>query len=121
MKVNRNPQRTPSSEEIAAIISRYRISGLGLEEFARKNGLPLGRLHYWIYQKHPRSPGRQQAPPVRAAIAPVFREVKLAPQPELVCHWAAEINLPHGIAVRFSTAATAEWIGSVVHALRRPC
>jgi hypothetical protein len=35
--------------------------------------------------------------------------------------WGAEVDLPGGLAVRFSQKAAAEWIGSVVQALRRSC
>jgi hypothetical protein len=110
-----------SSKEIANIIARYRASGLGLKAFARKEGLPPGRLHYWIYQK----PGGAWAPgpakPTRAAVAPVFQEVQLHSGPEWGYRWAAEVGLPGGLAVRFSTSASAQWISSVVQALQRPC
>jgi len=35
--------------------------------------------------------------------------------------WVAEVNLPGGLAVRFSKKATAERISSVVQALRQSC
>jgi len=83
MKIHRAASFNASSNEIANVIARYRASGLGLKTFALEEGLPPGRLHYWIYQK-----------PVR---------------------------LPGGVAVRFSARASAEWIGAVVQALKRPC
>jgi hypothetical protein len=51
----------------------------------------------------------------------MFQEFKLPTGTPLVESWVAEVNLPRGIAVRFSRAATAEWIGSVVRALQRSC
>jgi hypothetical protein len=121
MKRHRVPSFNASSNEIAAIIARYRASGLGLKAFALEEGLPPGRLHYWIYQKSAGASGRRPAKPTPATVAPVFQEVKLPSSPEWGCVWVAEIGLPGGIAVRFSASASAEWIGSVVQALQRSC
>jgi hypothetical protein len=121
MKSHRVPSFKASSDEIATIIARYRASGLGLKAFALEEGLPPGRLHYWIYQKPTGTSGRRPAKPTPAAVAPVFQEVKLPSRPEWGCGWATEIGLPGGIAVRFSANASAEWIGSVVQALQRSC
>lgn len=110
-----------SSNEIADIIARYRASGLGLKAFALEEGLPAGRLHYWVYQKPARVTGRRPSQPTPAATAPVFQEVKLPSRPECGGDWAAEVGLPGGIAVRFSASASAEWMASLVQALRRPC
>ena len=109
------------AEEIAATISRYRASGLGLERFAREHGIPPGRLHYWLYQKQPGEGSSRRGHSAKPAGTPVFQEIKLAARSESVENWAAEVNLPRGIAVRFSPRVTAEWIGSVVQALQRPC
>ena len=110
-----------SPNQIATIIARYWANGLGLKAFALEEGLPPGRLHYWIYQKPAGASSRRPAKLTQAAIAPVFQEVKLPSRSEWGCGWAAEVGLPGGIAVRFSASASAEWIGSVVQALRRPC
>ena len=112
---NRNPIHPP--QEIPALIGRYRASGLALKDFARQQGLAPGRLHYWLYQKH------RLAAPTKAAVAsaPLFQEVKLAAEAALVAHWAAEVSLPRGRAVRFHSAAEPGWIGAVVQALQRPC
>jgi transposase-like protein len=121
MKDDHNQHARQTSDEIVAIVSRYRSSGLGLERFARKHGIPAGRLHYWLYQKHHGvGPGRCTKP-ARVAVAPLFQELKLSTGTPLVESWVAEVDLPRGIAVRFSRAATAEWIGSVVRALQRSC
>lgn len=120
MKSHRTASFNASSKEIANLIARYRASGLGLKAFALKEGLPPGRLHYWIYQKPAAVRGRRPTQPTLVA-APVFQEVKLASRPEWGCGWAAEVGLPGGIAVRFSASASAEWIGSVVQALKQPC
>jgi hypothetical protein len=121
MKNDRDVSSHASSNEMATILARYRASGLGLKAFAREEGLPPGRLHYWAYQKPSGASGRRPAQPIPAAVAPVFQEVKLPSRPEWGCSWAAEIGLPGGLAVRFSASASAEWIGSVVQALQRPC
>jgi transposase-like protein len=106
-----------SPTEISKVLARYRRSGLGAVQFAQEHGIPPGRLHYWIYQKS-RTKSRQ---PVAAASKPVFQELGVATMLPVVDGWVAEVNLPDGLAVRFSSKATAEWIGSVVQALRRPC
>jgi transposase-like protein len=121
MKNDRKHSSGQSPEEIAALISRYRASKVGLEQFAREYGIPPGRLHYWLYQKHRGASPRGRAKPTRAGVAPVFQELKLTARTPLVESWAAEVNLPQGVAVRFNGAAPAEWISSVVQALQRPC
>lgn len=110
-----------TAEEIAATIARYRASGLGLVRFAREQGIPPGRLHYWLYQKQPDEGARRKVHSAKPAGAPVFQELKLTSATPPVESWAAEVRLPTGMAVRFSPVASAQWIGSVVHALQRPC
>ena len=121
MKNDRDPNFNESSNEIANLIARYRASGLGLKAFALEQGLPPGRLDYWIYQKSSRVSGPRRAKPTPAFVAPVFPEVKLPSRPEWGCRWAAEVSLPKGLAVRFNANASAQWIGSVVQALQQPC
>ena len=107
-----------SPVEISKVLARYRQSGLGVVQFARDHGIPPGRLHYWIYQK-----GRtRRSEPQRVSLSkPVFQELKVGTMLPIVDGWVAEVNLPGGLAVRFSQKATAEWIGSVVQTLRQPC
>ena len=121
MKVDRNHKPRQTSEEITTLLSRYRASGLGLERFAREQGIPPGRLHYWLYQKQRGRFSRRLAKPAPLAAAPVFQEIQLAGGTSLTERWAAEMNLPGGRVIRFSTAASAEWIGAVVQTLQRPC
>ena len=121
MKRDYNHHPLQRSEEIAALITRYRASGLALKDFAREYDLPPGRLHYWLYQKHRAVSPRRLPRPSSPACAPVFQEVKLAACAPLISSWAAEVSLPRGMAVRFSAAALPGWMGAVVHALQRPC
>jgi len=121
MKRERDRICTVSSGEIAKVIGRYRASGLRLKAFALEEGLPPGRLHYWIYQKSAGVTGRQPSRPRPAGAAPVFQEVKLPYRPECGSDWAAEVALAGGITVRFSASASAEWMASIVQALQRPC
>jgi hypothetical protein len=112
----RHAQFSPA--DISKVLDRYRRSGLGLMQFAHEEGIPPGRLHYWIYEKGRTKP-RQ---PMRASASkPLFQELKVATMLPALDSWAAEVNLPTGLAVRFSQSAAAEWIGAVVQALRRPC
>ena len=107
-----------SPTEISKVLTRYRRSGLGAVQFAQEHGIPPGRLHYWIYQKG-RTKSRR---PVQASASkPVFQELNVGSRLPVVDGWVAEVNLPGGLAIRFSQKAAAEWIGSVVQALRRPC
>ena len=107
-----------SPAEISKVLALYRRSGLGAVQFAQEHGIPPGRLHYWIYQKGRGRP-RQS---LRAAVSkPVFQELKVATLLPVVDGWVAEVSLPGELAVRFGQKATAEWIGSVVQALHRPC
>jgi len=107
-----------SPTEISKVLARYHRSGLGAVQFAQEQGIPAGRLHYWIYQKGRTRP-RQS---LRASVSkPVFQELNVGTVLPVVDGWVAEVNLPGGLAIRFSQKATAEWIGSVVQALRRPC
>jgi hypothetical protein len=121
MKHDSNGHIRPSCQEAAAILSRYRASGLGLTRFAREEGIPAGRLHYWLYQKH-RAGGRRRSARGEALVsAPVFQEVKLAGCLPPSSGWAVEIRLPNGLVTRFNPATSPVWIGAVVQALQRPC
>jgi transposase-like protein len=107
-----------SSAEISRVLTRYRRSGLGVAQFAQEHGIPPGRLHYWIYQKGRTWP-RQ---PAQASVSKLlFQELKVATMLPAIDGWVAEVNLPGGLTVRFNQHAAAEWVGSVVQALRRPC
>ena len=116
---NRNGRHEQfSSAEISKVLARYRQSGLGAVRFAQSQGIPSGRLHYWIYQRGRPRPSQ----PRRALVSkPVFQELEVAAMLPAVDGWAAEASLPGGLAVRFSPQAAPAWIGSVVQALRRPC
>ncbi len=118
MNNGKGHHRQFSPTEISKVLARYRQSGLGVLQFAREEGIPPGRLHYWIYQKG-RSRPRQS---LRASVSkPVFQELNVRTMLPVVDGWVAEVNLPDGLVVRFSQKAPAEWIESVVQALRRPC
>lgn len=121
MKRDRDPDFDTCSNKMATVVARYRASGLGLKAFALKEGLPPGRLHYWVYQKPGWASTLGPAKPAEASVAPVFQEVQLPARPEWGGGWVAEVGLPGGLAVRFSARASAQWIGSVVQALQRPC
>ena len=114
--IGRREQFSPT--EISKVLARYRRSGLGVMQFAQEQGIPPGRLHYWIYQKGRTRPSKPLPDLVRK---PAFQELKVATLLPVVEGWVAEVNLPGGLAVRFREQAAAEWIASVVQALRRPC
>ena len=117
MKIELNGAGGYSPEEISEVVSRYRSGGVSLAEFARQEGIPRGRLHYWIYGKRWREADGGPRPPISRL---AFQEVKLQAPLGGVPEWAAEVSLP-GVLVRFSGKAVPEWIGSVVQTLQRPC
>jgi hypothetical protein len=121
MKHDSNGHVLSSSQEAAAILSRYRASGLGLTRFAREEGIPAGRLHYWLYQKHRAGGRRPSAKGVERVSSPVFQEVKFAGCLPPSSGWAVEISLPNGLVSRFNPATSPAWIGAVVRALQQPC
>lgn len=94
-------------------IERYRASGMGLKEFARRHGLKPGRLHYWVYQTAQSVEARQPVPR--------FQEVRL-PIPALsAASWRAEIGLPDGTTVRLAPEADAAWAKALIDSLRESC
>jgi len=118
MKNDLSRYREFSLPEITRILARYRSSGVGARRFAQAEGIPPGRLHYWIYQKRR---GKARALSRPSVCPPGFQEVPVAaPRPESA-HWAAEVSWPHGPGVRFSAAASPTWIAAVVQALQPPC
>ena len=120
MKDDSVNHRGYNPQELTALIARYRDSSLGLKNFAQEQGIPYGRLHYWLYQKS-RSKPRQgsRRPPVPPS--PVFREVTFATGLPAMPAWAAEISLPRGVVIRVGATAHPAWMGSVVAALPQPC
>ena len=107
-----------SLAEISKVLARYRQSGLGVAQFAQEQGIPPARLHYWVYQRGKTKPSKTSRPSVSK---PLFQELKVETALPRVDSWIAEVNLPGGLTVRFNQKAAAEWISSVVQALRRPC
>ena len=118
MKSELNECREYSSTEIAEAVSRYRSGSLPLAKFARQEGIPHGRLHYWLYGKPGGQSGRSSGrPPARLA----FEEIRLTSPLGGAPEWAAEVSLCGGVSVRFKGSAAPKWIGLVVQALQRPC
>ena len=118
MKTKLNGAGRYSPEEISELVLRFRSGRLSLADFARKERISRGRLHYWVYGRT----GREAGGGCRQATGqPTFQEVRLAAPLGGVSEWAAEVSLPAGVLVRFSGKAAAEWIGAVVQTLRRPC
>ncbi len=118
MKNELNGAEGYSPKEICRVISRYRAGGVSLAEFARQEGIPRGRLHYWVYGKGGPQAGGDSRPP---AAGLTFQEVRLPAPVGGAPEWAAELSLPTGVVARFSGKATPEWIGAVVQRLPTPC
>ena len=103
------------------MISRYRASGLSLAQFAEAEGMPAGRLHYWLYQKASTGGRDRSVRPSGVVSTPVFQEVNLAACLPSSGSWAAEVSLSKGLVIRFNQAAPPAWIGAVLQVLQRPC
>jgi transposase-like protein len=102
-------RRRLSAEERSRLISLYRGSGLTQSEFARQEGLKLSTLRQWLYRSAVKKKTRTrfQEVPVTSLLSPP---------------WVAELSLNPGLTLRLSAAAEADWIGTVVSALRPgPC
>lgn len=98
-----------SAEERSRLVCLFRASGLTQAEFAQQQGIKLSTLHQWLYRGVPKKKARTrfQELPVPSLFAPT---------------WMAEIALGGGLTLRLSASANADWIGSVVRALRQsPC
>jgi transposase-like protein len=95
-----------SAEERSRLVSVFRKSGLTQAEFAQQQGLKLSTLHQWLYRSAANKKIRKhfQEIPVSSLLSPV---------------WAAEVALDSGLTLRLSSSARADWIGSVVGALRQ--
>ena len=121
MKSDRHGHQEYSGQEISEVVARYRGSGSTLARFAEEEGIPAGRLHYWIYQKHASPAPKRWPKHPEVASAPLFQEVKIGAPVSPSADWVAEISLPKGVAIRISAAAMPAWIGSVVQALGQSC
>ena len=88
MNNGRGRRQQFSPAEISKVLARYRQSGLGVVQFAHEQGIPPGRLHYWIYQK-----GRtRRSEPQRVSLSkPVFQELKVATMFPVIDSWIAEV------------------------------
>src|ERR1035437_3148499 len=96
MKSDRNGHQEYSTQEISEVIARYRGGGATMACFAKEEGIPAGRLHYWIYQKHSSKPRKRWPKRSEVASAPLFHEVKIAAPVSASEDWVAEISLPKG-------------------------
>lgn len=102
-----------TQREREQLVAKYHASGLTQREFARQHGVKLGTFQQWVYR--PRPP---QA--VARRKQPAFQEVSLTAVPFLN-GWAAELQLPRGVALRLNSHASAEWVGALVQKLGQIC
>jgi hypothetical protein len=102
-----------TQQEREKLIVKYRASGLAQREFAQEQGIKVGTLRQWIYR--PRSPL-----PMARGKKFGFQEVSISEVPFLN-GWAAELQLPRGVALRLNSNASVEWIGALVQKLGQVC
>src|SRR6266702_3027749 len=95
------------------LVAKYQASGLTQREFAQQHGVKLGTFQQWMYR--PQSPHR-----ITRTKKPAFQEVSITEVPFLNS-WAAELQLPRGVALRLNSHANAEWIGALVQKLGQIC
>jgi len=108
---SRRPRSTPQERE--QLVAKYQTSGLTQREFAQQHGVKLGTFQQWIYR--PRSPE-----PIARGKQPAFQEVSITEVPFLN-GWAAELQLPRGVALRLNSHASAQWVGALVQKLGQIC
>ena len=98
-----------SAEERSRLVSLFRASGLTQTEFAKQQGIKLSTLHQWLYRSASKKKIRTR-----------FHELPMSSL--LTPPWVAEIALESGLTLRLNGSARADWICSVVCALRQsPC
>ena len=100
-------------QEREKLIVEYRASGLAQREFAQQQGIKVGTFRQWIYRRrspHPITRGKKSG----------FQEISVSEVPFLN-GWAAELQLPRGVALRLNCHASAEWIGALVKKLGQIC
>lgn len=106
-------RRTP--QQRAALLTRYRRSGLSQRDFVQSHSLGLSTLTKWLREER-----LSGVKPARRNGSVPFQEVKLRPRFSPT-GWAAEAALVDGTVLRFSTQADAAWATELLEALRRPC
>ena len=111
LATSRRPRWTQQERE--ELVAKYQASDLTQREFAQEHGLKLGTFQQWVYR--PRSPH-----PLARRKKPTFQEVSITEVPFLNS-WAAELQLPRGVALRLNSHAGAEWIGALVQKLGQIC
>ena len=102
-----------SRQERERMVAKYHASQLSQREFALQHGLKLGIFQQWIYRP-------QSAQAVVRDKNPAFQEVSITEVPFLN-GWAAELQLPRGVALRLNSHASPEWIGALVQKLGQLC
>ena len=106
-------RRCSTQPEREELVAKYRASGLTQREFAQQHGVKLGTFQQWVYR--PRSPH-----PLTRRKKLAFQEVSITEVPFLN-GWAAELQLPRGVALRLNAHASAEWVGALVQKLGQVC
>ena len=108
---SKRPRFTHQQRE--KLIVEYRASGLAQREFAQQQGIKVGTFRQRVYRPrsaHPITRGKQSG----------FQEISLSEVP-LLNGWAAELQLPRGVALRLNCHAKVEWIGDLVQKLGQVC
>jgi hypothetical protein len=111
MRRDRNGELTDGGGARVRWVKKFRESGLGLKEFARRHGLKPGQLHYWVYQS--------SKPPGTWAQLPPFQEVRLPARALTGESWSTEIGLPNGTTVRLARETDVAWATALIDFLRR--
>ena len=104
----RESSPTPTDQR-AQWLDQFRRSGLSQAGFARRHGLKVSRLRYWLY--HPR---RRQA---STNGGPRWQEIRVKGWPATPS-WGAEISLPGGCTVRLQTELARELVTPLLAPVR---
>jgi transposase len=106
-------RRCSTQQEREELVAKYRASGLTQRQFAQQHGVKLGTFQQWVYR--PRSAHR-----LTRRKKPAFQEVSIT-EVAFLNSWAAQLQLPRGVALRLNSHASAEWVGALVQKLGQIC
>ena len=99
-----------TAAQMARLVARWRKSGESRAAFARRHGVSGWSSWYWC---------RKLSDPIPArTAAPMFVPVRVTQETDAS---SIEIVLPDGARVRVREGTPAEWVRSIVAALRSAC
>ena len=108
---------TPTERRMEKLLAAQERSGLTLAEFARRRGVPDGRLRWWKHELGRRRAARGSEGPVQFVPLQVTGRpsVALAPRDGVM------VELPRGIRIHVPPGTSGEELREILEAVRRSC